>query len=142
VIEDIGRDSVGICLDIGHSLYGHENLGEMVAVMQRRGNRLFHCHMSDNYNSSDLDMIFGSVHTLEFIEFFYWLRRTGFAGSLSIDLFAYRTDPAQSVGEGVKWMQAFDKFVDGVGLEALGDLIRQGDSIESMRFLRAKLLGA
>jgi xylose isomerase len=98
--------------------------------------------MNDNYNSSDLDMIFGSVHTLEFIEFFYWLRRTGFDGFMSIDLFAYRTDPAPSVAEGVKWMQAFDRFIDKVGLDTIGQLIQRGDPVETTRFFREKLLGA
>jgi xylose isomerase len=136
---DTGRENVGICLDIGHSLYGHENLGEVVSLMCMHGNRLFHCHMNDNYNSADQDMIFGSIHTLEFIEFFYWLRRTQFSGFLSIDLFAYRTDPALSVAEGVRWMKAMDAFIDKVGLEKLGELIAQGDPITSQRFFREQL---
>jgi len=141
MIEDIGLDNVGICLDIGHSLYGHENLGEVVALMQMRGNKLFHCHMNDNYNGADLDMIFGSVHTLEFIEFFYWLRRTGFDGYLSIDLFAYRTDPRGSINEGVKWMKAIDVFIDRVGMEKLTALIEEGDPVEYAHFFREQLLG-
>lgn len=142
LIEDIARDNVGICLDIGHSLYGHENLGEVVAHIQMRGNKLFHMHMNDNYNGFDLDMIFGSVHTLEFIEMFYWLRRTGYNGFLSIDLFAYRTDPAKSVAEGVKWMQAFDRFIDQIGLERFTSLIQSEDPLGTTAFFREKLLGA
>lgn len=141
LIDDIGRDNVGICLDIGHSLYGHENLGSVTALMHKRGNRLFHCHMNDNYNSADQDMIFGSIHTIEFIEFFYWLRRTGFDGFLSIDLFAYRTDPAPSVVEGVKWMQAFDAFLDRVGMETITQHIDNGNPVETTRFFREQLLG-
>jgi xylose isomerase len=142
LIRDIERDNVGVCLDIGHSLYGHENLGEVVALMQKQGNKLFHCHMNDNYNTSDQDMIFGSIHTLEFIEFFYWLRCTGFSGFLSIDLFAYRTDPAASVAEGVKWMQAFDRFIDQIGLDTMSGLIKQGDAVQTTRYLREKLFGS
>ena len=142
LIEDIGRDNVGICLDIGHSLYGHENLSEVIAQSQMRGDKLFHMHMNDNYNASDLDMIFGSVHTLEFIEMFYWLRRTGYAGFMSIDLFAYRTDPATSVVEGVKWMKAFDRFVGDIGVERLTRLIESEDSVAATAFLRERLLGS
>jgi xylose isomerase len=141
LIEDIARNNVGVCLDIGHSLYGHENLGEVVALIQMRGNKLFHLHMNDNYNGFDLDMIFGSVHTIEFIELFYWLRRAGYSHFLSIDLFAYRTDPAKSVAEGVKWMQAFDKFVDQVGLDSLTSLIQNEDPLFTTAFFRKNLLG-
>jgi xylose isomerase len=139
LIEDIGRENVGVCLDIGHSLYGHENLGEVVAHIQMRGNKLFHMHMNDNYNGFDLDMIFGSVHTFEFIEMFYWLRRTGYSAFMSIDLFAYRTDPPKAVAEGVKWMQTFDRFIDEVGLEKLTDLIRAEDPVMATAFLREKI---
>lgn len=141
LIEDIGRKNVGVCLDIGHSLYGLENLGEVIALAQGHDNRLFHMHMNDNYRASDLDMIFGSVHTLEFIEMFYWLRRTGYDKFMSIDLFAYRTDPAESIAEGVRWMEAFDRFVEDVGLDALGKLVQNGDPIQTTRFFRQKLLG-
>ncbi len=142
MINDIGRDNVGVCLDIGHSLYGHENLGEVVALMHSHGNRLFHCHMNDNYNGADLDMIFGAVHTMEFIEFFYWLRRTGYSNAMSIDLFAYRTDPAQSVEEGVRWMKAIDSFIDKVGMDKITALIKAGDPIQSTRFFREQMFGA
>jgi len=142
LIKDISCDNVGICLDIGHSLYGHENLGEMIALAQMCGNKLFHMHMNDNYNSCDMDMIFGSVHTMEFIEMFYWLRRTGYSGFMSIDLFAYRTDPSPSVAEGVKWMKAFDRFIDEVGLEKLTALIEKGDPVESTAFFRERMFGA
>jgi xylose isomerase len=140
LIEDIGRDNVGVCLDIGHSLYGLENLADVVALIQHRGNKLFHMHMNDNYRAGDLDMIFGSVHTIEFIEMFYWLRRTGYNHFMSVDLFAYRTDPAQSVAEGVRWMRAFDALIDRLGMETLGGLITDGDPVKASAFLRDALL--
>lgn len=142
LLRDIDRENVGVLLDIGHSLYAHENLGEVVAQTQANGRKLFHCHMNDNYNSADLDMIIGSVHTIEFIEMFYWLRRTGYDHWLSIDLFAYRTDPALSIFEAIKWMKAFDKFIDAVGLSNLDDLLKNGDPIANQRFFREKLLRA
>jgi len=132
---------VGVCLDIGHSLYGLENLSEIISIAQGHDNRLFHMHMNDNYRASDLDMVFGTVHTLEHIEMFYWLRRTGFDKFMSIDLFAYRTDPTQSIFEGVKWMEAIDRFVEEVGLDTLGKLIETGDPLQTTRFFREKLLG-
>jgi len=142
LMRDIDRDNVGVLLDVGHSLYAHENLGEVVAQTQQNGRKLFHCHMNDNYNSADLDMIIGSVHTLEFIEMFYWLRRTGYDHWLSIDLFAYRTDPALSIFEGIKWMQAFDKFIDEVGLSKLDNLLKHGDPIANQRFFREMFFSA
>lgn len=70
MIQDIGRKNVGVCLDVGHSLFSAENVAEAIAMLQGHDRRLFHLHMNDNYNTADLDMIFGSVHTMEFIEAF------------------------------------------------------------------------
>ncbi|MBZ0124110.1 MAG: hypothetical protein K8F31_09520, partial [Roseovarius sp.] len=70
-----------------------------------------------------------------------WLRRTGFDKFMSIDLFAYRTDPAESIAEGVRWMEAIDRFVEEVGLDTLGKLIESGDPLQATRFFREKLLG-
>ena len=133
---------MGVCLDIGHSLYSAENVAEAIALLHGRGNRLFHLHMNDNYNTSDLDMIFGSVHTLEFIEMFYWLWRTGYAHFMSVDLFAYRTDATRSVEQALRWMQAFDAFVDRVGSTQLDALIAQADPTAVTAFFRSQLLGS
>jgi xylose isomerase len=142
MINDIGRTNVGVCLDIGHSLYSRENIASAVAMIQGHDKRLFHLHMNDNYNTADLDMIFGSVRTMEFIEMFYWLRRTGYAHFMSVDLFAYRTDAERSVAEAIHWMQAFDAFVDRIGMDKFSALIAQGDATANTAFMREQLLGA
>lgn len=58
----------------------YENPAETVALLKRYGDKLFHVHMNDNYRYWDDDMIVGSVHTIETLEFFYWLQRTGYDG--------------------------------------------------------------
>jgi xylose isomerase len=141
LIGDIGRENVGVCLDVGHSLFSAENVAETVAMLQGRGRRLFHLHMNDNYNTADLDMIFGSVHTLEFIEAFYWLHRTGYTYFMSVDLFAYRTDATRSVEQSVRWMQAMDAFVERCGMERLGALIAEADPTAATAFFREQMFG-
>ncbi|HEY3417397.1 MAG TPA: sugar phosphate isomerase/epimerase family protein, partial [Armatimonadota bacterium] len=92
LIQEIGEANCGVALDYGHALLGYENPAESVALLAKYGNLLKHVHINDNYRSWDDDMIAGSVHTLEYLEFFYWLRRTGYDGWLTIDQFPYRED--------------------------------------------------
>ena len=138
LINDIGRKNVGICLDIGHSMYGHENLAEMTVLA---GERLFHLHMNDNHNDADWDMPFGSVHFLGLVEFFYWLIRTGFDGWHSVDIFPYRTDPRESVLESLRWMDAIYGFVEKAGQNNLDTLIQKNDGLAGMRFFRELVFG-
>jgi hypothetical protein len=59
---------------------------------------------------------------------------------MSIDLFAYRTDPIESVNEGIRWMRAFDAFIERIGMPRLTELMKQGDPLASQKFFREKLL--
>jgi xylose isomerase len=67
---------------------------------------------------------------------FYWLRKTNYSGWKSLDLFNYRTDPAASIAEGIRWMMAFDELIDRVGMDKLGELIKSGNAVENMAFFR------
>ncbi|MCJ7520201.1 MAG: sugar phosphate isomerase/epimerase [Anaerolineaceae bacterium] len=139
LIRDVNRKNVGLTLDIGHSLFGHENLGSVVALAQKE-NKLFHLHMNDNYGEMDWDMPFGSVHFLGTIEFIYWLVRTKYDGWHSVDIFPYRTDPAETVLESLKWMQAMYDLVEKIGMNKLDALIEKSDGVTMMRFFRELLL--
>jgi xylose isomerase len=139
LLDDIDRANVGVTVDVGHSLYAHENLGEVVAVSQRK-NRLFHIHLNDNYSDWDWDMNFGSVHLYEFLEMLYWLKRTHYQGWYSIDIFPYRTDGSDSVAESIHWLEWMNDWVEGAGLETLDELIVRGDPIATSRFLRGQFL--
>ena len=97
---------------------------------------MFHLHLNDNYADADADMMFASIHTLAFIEMFYWLRKTNYSGWKSLDLFPYRTDPVETIGEGVRWMMAFDGLIDKVGMDKLDDLIKRGNAVENMTYFR------
>jgi len=138
IIRDVDRKNVGLTLDIGHSLYGHENLGSVVAIAQRE-NKLFHLHMNDNYGEMDWDMPFGSVHFLGNAEFIYWLIKTDYQGWHSVDIFPYRTNPSETVLESLHWMQSMYDFVEKIGIKQLDGVIQKSDGIEMMRFFRKQI---
>jgi len=140
LIKDIDRKNVGVTLDIGHSLYGHESLAEAVALAQM-DQRLFHLHLNDNYGEMDWDLPFGSVHFIGLAEFFYWLKRTNYDGWHSVDIFPYRTDPAETVLESQMWMQAIYDLVDRAGDQQLEGLIQKSDGVAMQRFFRQLILG-
>ena len=135
LIKDIQRKNVGLTLDIGHSLYGHENIAQAVALAQM-DRRLFHLHMNDNYGDMDWDMPFGAVHLQGLIELMYWLVRTDYQGYMSVDIFAYRNDPAETILEGQRWMQAIVNLIARMGLEAFDQLVTAGDGLATQRYLR------
>ena len=136
LIKDVERDNLGINIDVGHMLYAHENLGEAVSLAQGAEKKLFHLHLNDNYADADADMMFGSVHFLAYLEMFYYLRKTKYNGWKSLDLFPYRTDPIETIGESVRWMMAFDELIDEIGMKTLDHLIKEGNAVKNMALFR------
>jgi len=140
IAQEIGSDNLGVTIDFGHALNAYETPAESVALLKKYGNKLFHVHMNDNYRHWDDDMIVGSIHTIETLEFFYWLKRTGYTGWLSIDQYPYREDGLEAVREGVLAMEAFVNLVNTIPDGEIEDLIRGGNAPEITAYLRKLLL--
>lgn len=134
--QDTGKDNVGVALDYGHALYGYENPAETVAILKMYGEKLFHVHINDNYRYWDDDLITGSVRTLEYLEFFYWLRKTGYDGWITIDQFPYREDGRDACNESAEWMDYFESLLDNFDLAKIDAVIQKKDGVAASRLMR------
>ena len=141
MIEKIGLPNLGIALDYGHAALGYETAAEAVAMCKMYGDRLKHIHINDNYRLWDDDMIVGTVHTLEYLEFFWWLRRTGYNGYLVIDQFPYREDGRDAVAESALWMDAMQELVEKIDDKDVEECIAQRDGVAASRLMRKILFG-
>ena len=81
-------------------------------------------------------MIVGSVHTLECLEFFYWLRRTGYDGWMTIDQFPYRENGRDAVAESAAWLHALEQKIAQMDSEIIEDVLRKKDGIAASRLMR------
>ena len=111
ICQSVGRNNVGVTMDVGHSLMAKENPAQVAAVLLSQ-NRLFHIHFNDNYLMADDDMPTGSVHFLHFMELFYWLKRCGYQGWYSLDMYPYRDDPDEAVRCSIRFIRGMESFVD------------------------------
>ncbi|MFW5846093.1 MAG: sugar phosphate isomerase/epimerase family protein [Planctomycetota bacterium] len=136
MIQAVQRAQCGLILDYGHALLGGENPAESVAICKQFGDRLFHIHINDNYRAWDDDLIVGSVHTHEFLEFFYWLRRTGYEGWITCDQFPYREDGRDAVCESTEWLALLEARLDAADPQAIEATLRAKDGVASSRLLR------
>ncbi len=141
MIEKIGLPNLGVALDYGHAALGYETAAEAVAMCKMYGDRLKHIHINDNYRLWDDDMIVGTVHTLEYLEFFWWLRRTGYNGYLVIDQFPYREDGRDAVAESALWMDAMQELVEKIDDKDVEECIAQRDGVAASRLMRKILFG-
>ena len=135
------RKNSGVTIDYGHAHVAGENVAESVALAKEYGNKLLHVHMNDNYGFWDDDMIAGAVHTIPFIEFFYWLKRTGYDGYISTDQYPYREDGRDAVNETVRWMEVFAELADRIDENGLEEIYKTGNACEVSAMLRKLMFG-
>jgi xylose isomerase len=140
-IEDIGAANVGILLDFGHSLYGGESPAEAAQMAIDRG-RLFAIDVNDNFRGWDDDMVVGSVHLVETLEFFYTLRRSGWSGVWQLDQFPFREDTADAARAGIEVMKTMWRACELIDHDALGAAQEAQDALAAQRIIRRALLAA
>lgn len=132
---EIDRPNVGVAIDTGHVFYAQQNVAQNIEVAARYG-KLFMMHANDNYNLWDDDMIVGSLRLTEYIEMFYSLRKVGYEGFISVDIFPYREDQYEATRQSVLNMKKYDEIIDMVGFERMGDAIQNADPCEMTKLLR------
>ncbi len=132
---EIDRKNVGVAIDTGHVFQSQQNVAQNIEVAARYG-KLFMLHANDNYNMWDDDMIVGSVRLMEFIEMFYSIRKVGYNGFISVDIFPYREDQYEATRQSVLFMKKYDEMIDQIGFERLAGLIEDGNPCATLKVVR------
>ncbi len=135
-----GIPNTGCLLDIGHSLAAAENVAEAAALLADHG-ALDYIHWNDNYRGWDDDLIPATVHQAEFLEIAYWLRRLGYQGWLTLDVFPYREEKVAAAEESFAWIRELFDAVEERGVAAITEIVRRGEGTESVRLVRELLRG-
>lgn len=136
LIRDIERENLGVTIDVGHSFNAGENLGEVISLLERK---LLHLHLNDNYNLWDDDMIVGSVHFMEYLEMFYWLKEINYRGYISLDIFPYRENAQAAVRESIEYLKGMQKIVERVGYPNIKKGLKSDDITEILRMIREEI---
>ena len=133
--SEAGRDNLGLTIDIGHTLQSGQNIAQHVELSARLG-RLFNLHVNDNYGSWDDDMIVGSVHLMEYLEMIYSLKKVGYAGWISVDIFPFREDSFKATRESVMHIRKYNELIDLIGFDQISRMISAGDVADTMKYIR------
>lgn len=140
-IEEMGIDNVGVLLDFGHSLYGGESPAEAAQMAIDRG-KLFAIDVNDNFRGWDDDMVVGSVHLTETLEFFHTLRRNGWDGVWQLDQFPFRENSADAARAGIEVMQTIWHALQAIDEAGLRAAQEAQDALAAQRIVRKALLSA
>ena len=132
------RSNLGLTVDIGHTMYAGQSMAQALSISTRY-EKLFNVHVNDNYSRWDDDMVVGSVHFLELVEAVYVLKKYNYKEFVSIDIFPYREEQFEAVAESIKYIQAYDRLIDRIGMGKLEELIKRESATGMLRVFREAL---
>ena len=138
---ELGLPNVGAYLDFGHALMAKENPSESVVLLTRL-NRLVGVHVNDNYGGGDDDIVVGSVHFWEMIEFLLTLEEVGYRGWLTLDLVPTREDVVAACAQSIHALDVYQNLIANLDREALRQAQQEMDAIEAQRVVHELLIRA
>ena len=139
-IQAMGVDNVGVLLDFGHALFGGESPAEAAQLLIDHG-LLWGMDVNDNYRGWDDDMVVGTVHMTEALEFFHTLRVNGWEGVWQLDQFPFREDVVDNARTSIRFLKALHRALDRLDEEALAEAQRRQDPLAAQRLVQDALLG-
>lgn len=138
--QEVGASNLGVVLDFGHSLNAGESPAEAATAAASRG-RLFFVHMNDNFREWDDDLVPGTVHVWETLEFLVQLKALNYDGWISIDQAPRREDPVKAASQAARNMRALERVADKIDLEKLRTLQNSCDIEDIMAYLSDVVFG-
>lgn len=132
---ELGMENVGVVIDFGHALMSRENPGESVAYLARH-KKLFNIHLNDCYGEWDDDMIPGTIHFWETLEFLYYCQQTGYNGWLGLDMFPFREDGVKAAEMAIRNIKAIIRLLEKIDVSALLKAQETMDSVETQEIVR------
>ena len=137
--NEVGLPNMGVIIDIGHALLGGENPAESVALASRF-KKLFHVHLNDNYRRADDDLIVGTVHFWETLEFFYRLNQAGYDGWYIIVIYPGRLDGIRASEEFVARANQMMEIAKALPADEIKAMQEENDTIGLLELVRKTAL--
>lgn len=140
-IQQMGVDNVGVLLDFGHALFGGESPAESAQMLIDHG-LLWGMDVNDNFRGFDDDLMTGSLHWVETLEFFYTLRKNGWEGVWQLDQFPFREESVENAKLSIRFLKMIYRALDNLDATALEAALARQDALSGLRIAQDALMGA
>lgn len=137
-IQQMGVDNVGVLMDFGHSLFGGETPSDAAQLLIDHG-KLWAMDVNDNMRGWDDDLMAGTVHPVELMEFFWTLRKNNWEGVWQLDQFPFREDTVETAAAAIRFLKHIHRSLDRLDVEALNAAQARQDAIAAHRIVQDAL---
>jgi xylose isomerase len=133
-------ENVGCVIDFGHALMAKEKPAESLVLLSMH-EKLFNVHMNDAYGDWDDDMIAGTIHVQETLEFLYWADKVGYDGWIGLDIFPFRMDGRTAADLCIKNLRNIERMLERLDDKKLAQAMESLDAGNSQSVIRDAIFG-
>ncbi|QDZ18423.1 ribokinase xylose isomerase [Chloropicon primus] len=103
LVREVGRENMGLTLDVGHMILAGENPAQSVELVGR-ANKLFGIQLGDAYSrlGAEDGLAFGSTNPIAALELMYWLQEVDYRGIYYFDTFPENEDPKRECQHNIR----------------------------------------
>lgn len=127
VLNEVGKENLGVTLDFCHMLMKKENPAFAAAWLLER-KKLYNIHLNDGEGSTDDGLMVGSVHLWKTVEIMHYLKKYKFDGVIYFDTFPKREQAVAECRANINMCRKIEALIDGYGIENIDAVIRQNDA--------------
>lgn len=138
LLHDMKMPQTGVTIDFGHSIYGQETPAEALALLAESGFR-YYVHINDNDGRWDWDLIAGSRHFLDYVEFLYYLLEYGYDDFLTSDTSPTRLDIVGTFAANARLTAKLWQRLQEIDRNQLRSLVERRDYLETWKFLESNI---
>jgi xylose isomerase len=134
----VGTQSLGVTIDVGHSIYGGETPAEALSLVAMSGHP-YYVHVNDNNGKWDWDLMVGACNLWSYVEFLFYLKELGYDGWITSDTSPVRQDPMETFAFNVRLTERIWKWLDKVDRDFIRRHIEQHEFMPVMKVLEGAL---
>jgi xylose isomerase len=139
LLRDMGVARAGVTIDFGHSLYGGENPAEALVLLAESGHP-YYVHINDNDARWDWDLIAGSHHFIDYVEFLYYLLEYRYDDFLTSDTSPTRLDRAGTFAASARLTSKLWTRLQEIDRAALRSLVERREFLATWQFIETHIL--
>lgn len=139
LLNDIGVRGMGVTLDFGHSMYANENPAEALSLVAQT-DYPFYIHINDNDARWDWDLMAGSRHLLDYMEFIYYLQEYKYTGFLTSDTSPVRWDIRETFAVNARVTNKIWMRLEQIDRSAFRRLISERDYMRTWKFVENEII--
>jgi len=136
----VGSESLGVTIDVGHSIYGGETPAEALAHVAMSGHP-YYVHINDNNGKWDWDLMAGACNLWGYVEFLFYLKEFGYDAWITSDTSPVRQDPIETFAFNVRFTSRIWSWLDQIDRDAVRGHLERHEFLPIMKTLETGLFG-